>query len=171
MMVFTPSPSKPSQSPSQQPPESQSPTTLRLAALREVLDNIIDLEGVDFTDRFSYQYQALDWLANEDSFFHSFDSLDDKDVEILVARYALTAVYFAGKITFYFPDWSMGTSHCDWRGIGCSNNYTTVSMNFCKKRKIQRYLCHIGSKNLQLTGVFCHFLYSNCIKLHEIPNT
>ena len=125
-------------SPSSQPPSSSptattpTPTTSQWGRLSYQLRDIVPTLTVDIiSDPSSYQYQALHWLANEDEYLLS--QWEDNPPNVLVTRYALACIYFAGK-DYSTSRWLTNTSHCNWFYITCDENETIVQIS---NRKFQ----------------------------------
>lgn len=114
-------------------PTTLSPTSLRLGNFISVF--LVPLSGeAVFEDQNSPQFQAAQYMADEDPF-----SSELTDETLLAERYAVTTLYFAtggdswrqcnlGDITCEGP-WLTG-SVCSWQYVICSQDGRVIGINF-----------------------------------------
>jgi Leucine-rich repeat (LRR) protein len=107
------------------PPPTPSPTAVTtLPTPAPISDNsrfdqLLDLYYPGVTlDETSSEYQAVTWLALQDS-----RKLPIEDTWDLAERLALAALYFATNGNEWNNDsgWLSGSSQCDWRGVSCNS--------------------------------------------------
>jgi hypothetical protein len=98
-----------------------SPTTLSTSPKFTQLLNITSAVTSDIKllqDPTTFQYAALDWLANEDGWWVDIDSFPP---QVFVERYVLALLYFSTNGTSWRKDLNflMPTPVCDWSGVTC----------------------------------------------------
>ncbi|KAL3931983.1 MAG: hypothetical protein SGBAC_011060, partial [Bacillariaceae sp.] len=104
--------SSPTTSPTMAPVPTASPTS-RMASLQALLSKYVS-DVTPWEDIESTQYQALDWLANEDTWRDTKSNSSDAE-QVIVERYAMSVLYFS----LDGPNWSLFVdlnSHvCGWQ--------------------------------------------------------
>jgi hypothetical protein len=137
----TPSPSK---APTKDPTQSPTKCT-RLDCLAEILlqNEVLDAEALQ--EDSSPQFQALRWLANEDT---AVLDLDSTPTVILVQRYVLAVLYFAtsGEAWRDEGNFLSASSVCMWnngeRGVFCNGDDLVVVALDLSKSKHEENIFH-----------------------------
>jgi hypothetical protein len=142
----------PTAAPTKAPPAAPTPCTSRECLLGEILvqNEIADAEALQ--DDSSPQYQALRWLANDDT---AVLDLDSTSLVILVERYFIAVLYFATSGGGWLEQLNFlsASSVCEWNfgsytGIYCNGDDLVVRVDLSKSK-------HEAVINLTLQFCIC----------------
>jgi hypothetical protein len=119
-----------SPTPAQSPSPTAAPTACasRLDCFAKILlqNEVADAEALQ--DESSLQFQALHWLANEDT---AVLDLDNTPTVIILERYVLAVIYFAtgveGRLRLF-------KSVCEWKYIICNEDDLVVALYLGKSK-------------------------------------
>jgi hypothetical protein len=123
------------------PAPTSSPTFVVSDEFKEMVDAIggtVTSDPTVFQNKSTAQYAAMNWLANEDTYFVDV-SLDSLDSRVLVERYVMAVFYFATSGASWRNQYSFLTpiSVCSWSapnlvaGVWCDDGIflSTVAMS------------------------------------------
>jgi hypothetical protein len=122
------------------PPSTPVPTSTPPDSTESFRNALVSVSGERLDDKNSPQYQALNWIANEDP---AKTSVNHTDIEIIKQRYVAAVLYFAlsgeGWINQY--KFRSEADICSWNqedsGIICDSTNGNIQMlNLCKSNRL-----------------------------------